>query len=148
MTTEIFVSYSHQDDKYLHDNSLLGYLKILERDGAASSSDTKIKTGSAWERVIKQRIDAADIVLALVTQMFLVSDFCQNIEIASFLKRSRDSGLIIFPVIISACSWKQFDWLRERQFFLAMAKILKNISKTRVSERHFFNRSPKLSENM
>ncbi len=116
MATEIFVSYSHRDDKYLLDDFSLGHLKGLQRDGASFWDDRKIQAGLLWEDVVKQKIDAADIVLALVSEMFLASEYCQNTEIANSLKRSRESGLIIFPVIISACSWNQFDWLLQRQF--------------------------------
>jgi hypothetical protein len=32
-TVKVFVRYSHQDADYLADNSLLGYLKGLEKEG-------------------------------------------------------------------------------------------------------------------
>lgn len=33
---KVFVSYSHQDAEYLKDDSLLGFLKGLEKDGTGS----------------------------------------------------------------------------------------------------------------
>jgi len=116
MTTEIFVSYSHKDARYLKDDSLLGHLRGLERDGARFWTDTQIEGGDAWDERIKSEIKRADIALVLVSQMFLYSNYGQNDEVKSFLFRSREEGFIIFPVILSACDWQELDWLRSRQF--------------------------------
>src|SRR5262245_40306240 len=116
MTTEIFVSYSHEDANYLNPDSLLGHLNGLEKDGAVFWSDQQIQVGENWDERIKLEIEQADIALVLVSQMFLNSKYCQESEIKPFLRRSREQGLIIFPVILSACDWEQQDWLRSRQF--------------------------------
>jgi hypothetical protein len=116
MATEIFISYSHDDASYLENNSLIGHLKGLERDGARFWSDQEIQVGQDWDASIRLAIDRADISLVLVSQMFLNSKYCQKKEMSAFLRRSRDEGLIIFPVILSACDWEQIDWLRQRQF--------------------------------
>jgi hypothetical protein len=122
MATEIFVSYSHRDAQYLEDDSLLGHLKGLERDGARFWCDEKIEIGLSWDDSIRKQIDETDIALVLVSQMFLNSKYCRDTEIPLFLKRERDKGLIIFPVILSACDWQQYPWLRSRQFIPAHAQ--------------------------
>ena len=119
MATEIFVSYSHADATYLAEDSLLGHLKGLENDGARFFSDKKIQPGENWDERIKAQIALADIALVLVSQMFLTSKYCQENEMKPFLRRAREQGLIIFPVILSACDWRQQDWLHSRQFIPA-----------------------------
>ncbi|MFO1434368.1 MAG: SUMF1/EgtB/PvdO family nonheme iron enzyme [Candidatus Competibacteraceae bacterium] len=111
-TVRVFVSYSHTDDRYLGKNSLLGYLRGLEKDNVEFWTDREIKTGELWDDVIKAKIQEADIALVLVSQAFLDSDYCQNVEIQSFLAHKKH----LFPIILSPCEWKRHDWLSSRQF--------------------------------
>jgi predicted ATPase/class 3 adenylate cyclase len=111
----IFVSYSHSDSKYLGEESLLGFLKPLQREGAEFWTDERIGAGDKWDDEIRSRISQTDIALVLVSQTFLDSEYC-SVEIAGFLERSRESGLIIFPVILSACEWERHAWLRSTQY--------------------------------
>ncbi len=108
----IFVSYSHQDGKYLKNKSLLGYLRGLEADDVEFWTDERITTGDLWDDEIKKRIAESDIALVLVSQWFLDSEYCSKVEIGGFL----DQELVIFPVMLSACEWRLHEWLRTRQF--------------------------------
>lgn len=108
----VFVSYSHQDASYLENNSLLGYLKGLEADGVKFWTDRQLRAGELWDEVIKTRIREADIALVLVSQGFLDSPYCRDVEIASFLAQKK----YLFPVILSPCEWQRHEWLRRRQF--------------------------------
>ena len=109
---QIFVSYSHQDSAYLEKESLLGFLQGLERDNIEFWTDLQIKTGEDWHKVIKNQIQNCDIALVLVSQGFLDSDYCQNVEIKNFLADTKH----IFPVILSPCDWQRHPWLASRQF--------------------------------
>jgi hypothetical protein len=80
----VFVSYSHQDATYLERDSLLGFLKGLERDHIELWTDRTIRPGELWDEVIKTTIQNADIALVLVSQGFLDSEYCQNVEIRNF----------------------------------------------------------------
>jgi len=108
---DIFLSYSHQDSRYLHDDSLLGYLRGLRKSGFALWTDREITPGEHWDDVIKARIQRADIALVLVSQAFLDSDYCQNVEIQGFLSAKAH----LFPVILSPCDWQRHEWLAQRQ---------------------------------
>ncbi len=108
----VFVSYSHADDAYLETGSLLGYLKGLEQDGVEFWTDSKIVGGEPWDDVIKREIAACDLALVLVSQGFLDSKYCTDIEIRGFLAGSKS----LIPVILSACEWERYDWLKNRQF--------------------------------
>ena len=109
---KVFVSYSHQDDEYLAGDSLLGFLKGLEKDGISFWTDREIRPGEPWDQVIKDRLQGADIALVLVSQGLLDSDYCQNVEIEGFLSRKTH----LFPVILSPCDWRRHAWLADRQF--------------------------------
>lgn len=116
MKTKIFVSYSHRDAGYLAPDSLLGYLKGLEQEGVEFWWDETLVAGQRWDEEIKAQIAATDIALVLVSQWFLDSAYCTEVEISEFLRHSRDKGLVILPIILSACEWQRHGWLRSRQF--------------------------------
>jgi formylglycine-generating enzyme required for sulfatase activity len=111
-TVRVFVSYSHEDARYLEKRSLLGSLRGLEKENITFWTDREIKVGELWDDVIKSQIQEADIALVLVSQSFLDSDYCQNVEIQHFLAQKKH----LFPIILSPCEWKRHDWLSSRQF--------------------------------
>lgn len=112
----IFVSYSHKDAEYLADDSLLGFLRGLEQDeGVEIWTDERIGTGSLWDDEIRERIASSHIALVLVSQAFLDSAYCRQVELRSFLERQRQDGLVIFPVVLSPAEWERHDWLSSRQ---------------------------------
>lgn len=117
LPVRIFVSYSHQDARYLEEESLLGFLRGLELDGVEFWSDKRLIAGDAWDDEIKARIATTDIALVLVSQRFLDSAYCADVEVEGFLRESRDRGLVIFPVILSACEWGRHDWLKSKHFW-------------------------------
>lgn len=111
-TVKIFVTYSHRDAEYLDDDSLLGFLKGLEKDGVEFWTDRRIRPGELWDAVIKANLQEADIALVLVSQGFLDSPYCQNVEIEHCLAQQKH----LFPIILSPCDWRRHVWLSSRQF--------------------------------
>ena len=113
----IFVSYSHKDPAYLRDDSLLGFLKGMSAEtGVEFWTDERIAASSMWNDEIRKQLERSDIALVLVSQAFLDSPFCTEIEIESFLDSCRKRGLLIFPVVLSPCEWERHTWLATRQF--------------------------------
>lgn len=115
-TIRVFVTYSRQDSQYIGDRSLLDFLRGLESEGVEFWVDQQRLQGSdLWEPKLLREVDTADVALALVSQAFLDSKFCQEIEIPRFLER----GTPIFPVILSPCESHRHKWLQERQYLPA-----------------------------
>jgi hypothetical protein len=112
----VFISYSHQDKNYLEQTSLLGALKGLGREGVEFWSDQAITLGNKWDEEIKTRISQSHIALVLISQAFLDSAYCQNVEISGFLEEAERRGLVIMPIMLSKCEWDRHDWLRMRQY--------------------------------
>lgn len=112
----VFVTYSHKDRRLLSDESLLGYLKPLKNDGINIWHDAEVEDGDLWNETIREKIEAADIVLALVSQAFLASEYCQNVEMKRFLERRRKEGLRIIPLLLSPCEWNLHEWLSQTKF--------------------------------
>ncbi|PJG53866.1 hypothetical protein CVM73_17555 [Bradyrhizobium forestalis] len=112
----VFITYSHHDRAYLAEDSLYGFLKGLTREGFSIWFDTRLEAGALWDNEIKKQMEAADIVIALVSQSFLNSDYCQSVEMARFLERRKETGLVILPIIVAPCDWRSYPWLSATQF--------------------------------
>jgi hypothetical protein len=120
----VFISYSHQDARYLAPDSLLGYLAGLRREGFVFWHDERIGVSAAWDEVIKEEVRQADVALCLVSQAFLNSEYCQSVEVTAFLERAKAEGLIIVPIILSPCDWKSHSWLANTQFLPSGGKTV------------------------
>lgn len=116
MSIRVFISYSHQDERYLRSSSLVGFLKGLEKEDVEFWSDQAITTGNKWDDEIKGSIAKSHIAFVLVSQAFLDSPYCQKVEIYRFIQKSEEGGLVIFPVMLSRCEWGRHAWLKSRKF--------------------------------
>ena len=135
----VFVSYSHDDARYV--KLLIDYLSgELRQDGIELWSDERIITGALWDNEIRSKIRESHIALVLVSQRLLNSDYCQKVEIRNFLRQRRSEGLVIFPIIISACAWDNYDWLSGTQFLPTGNKNLKSHYKAPGKREELFYR--------
>ena len=113
-TINVFITYSHRDAPYVQ--QLTGFLRDLNSRNIAVWHDANIATGDQWEEAIRRELGRADIAVALVSQDFLNSPYCQDVEISELLRRRRDEGLRIYPVILRPCNWQFHPWLAGTQF--------------------------------
>jgi hypothetical protein len=134
----VFFSYSHLDTKYAQ--RLVSYISNeLGRDRIELWWDERISTGSAWDDAIKTKIRESDIALILVSQAFLNSNYCQRAEIQDFLGQRRSSGMVIFPIILSSCSWDRYGWLSRTQYLPLGGKNLKSDYTASGKREEIFN---------
>lgn len=124
----IFISYSHRDSKpkaYVET-----HLAPLRRHHAIDVwSDKNISAGDNWAEALAREMDRADAAIFLVSANFLASDFVQSVEVPKLLRRRRESGLPVWPVILSPCGWKQVPWLTKLQIRPAEAAALSSMTK-------------------
>jgi GUN4-like/TIR domain len=122
-TIEVFISYSKQD-KELRDG-LLAHLRPLERQGIISWHDRQILPGTKWDEEIKARLNAADIILLLISADFLATDYCAQVEIPEALRRHEAGEATVMPVILRSCGWK-YTPLAAIQAYPEKAKPIKS----------------------
>lgn len=118
MEVRVFVSYSHRDRQYLGREELLGFLRGVNLDPEAEVHfwvDEHLSGGDRWDDEIRSQIERAHVALILVSQAFLDSHYCVDVEVSGFLRRRAAQGLRIFPVLLSACEWDRHPWLMEHQ---------------------------------
>jgi hypothetical protein len=104
MSVNIFFCYTHEDEALL--NKLKMHLRPLQRQGLIDVwYDRDIGAGSEWEAEIKQHLNAAQIVLLLVSPDFMDSDYCYGIEMKCALERQERGEATVIPVILRPVYW-------------------------------------------
>lgn len=100
----VFFSYCHKDEE-LRDE-LEKHLSILKRQGFIETwHDRRIGAGSDLDQAISQNLEAADIILLLVSSDFLASDYCYDVEMQRAMDRHEAGDACVIPVILRACDW-------------------------------------------
>jgi tetratricopeptide (TPR) repeat protein len=101
----VFISYSHEDEALRA--SLDKHLSQLRHDGLIESwHDHQIAPGKEWENEIFAALEAADIVLLLVSASFIASEFCYGREMTLALQRHENGLARVVPVILRPCDWE------------------------------------------
>ena len=103
--TNIFISYSHADKKWL--DKLERHLKVLERliGSVEYWDDKKLKGGDKWKDEIEKAIKKANVAILLVSTDFLSSDFIATDELPPLLRKAEEEGTRILPLIVAPCAF-------------------------------------------
>lgn len=97
-----FISYSHRDARM--NDELHGALTIYERNGELELwSDTNIVPGQKWEKEILAKLEKADIIILLLSNDFIQSDYCVQKEMKIAIKREARGECAIVPIVVRAC---------------------------------------------
>ncbi len=101
---KVFISYSLEDKVYL--DELEKHLSVLRKEGYITNwSNKQITAGTEWSDKITEELEAADIILLLVSAGFLASDRCYDVEMKRAIERHKKKETIVIPVIIRSCDW-------------------------------------------
>lgn len=102
---ELFISYAPKDEMYL--KNLKAHLGGLRRQGFINIwHDRTINVGTGWEQGISQHLNDADIILLLISNNFLDSDYCYTVEMKHVLERYEHQGTPVVPVLLHSCPWE------------------------------------------
>lgn len=100
----VFFSYSHEDEELR--NRLEKHLAMLKRDGSIQAwHDRRILAGADLDQAILANLEAADVILLLVSADFLASDYCYSKEMERAVQRHHEGTAVVIPVILKACDW-------------------------------------------
>ena len=104
MTARLFFSYAHADEA-LRDRLEVS-LAMLKREGLIESwHDRRLVPGEEWDGTINRELEAADIVLFLVSPEFLASDYCWDVEVERAVERHEAGEAVVIPVILRPSDW-------------------------------------------
>ncbi|MEP0781765.1 toll/interleukin-1 receptor domain-containing protein [Microcoleus sp. ZQ-A2] len=102
---EVFFSYAHEDAELK--NELVKHLSILKRQGVITAwHDREITAGTEWASEIDTHLNAARVILLLISSDFLASDYCYDIELKRAMERHEDKEARVIPVILREVDWK------------------------------------------
>jgi hypothetical protein len=105
MAVRVFCSYSHKDESWK--DRLETHLAPLKNSDLIDLwHDRKIRAGCNWQSEIDRNINAADIIVLLISSDFLSSDYCYGIEMMIALKKHSKNEVVVIPVILRSCDWK------------------------------------------
>lgn len=105
----VFVSYAHEDAKLKEMFDL--NLKVLAHQGLILTwTDKNLGGGEVWNQVIEDEMKSADVILFMVSNAFLASDFIRDNELPLALRQVEEGKAIIVPIILKACGWQEETW--------------------------------------
>jgi TPR repeat protein len=101
---KVFIVYARKDSRLLQD--LRAHLSLLRRQQLiADWHDRDIDAGDDWRTEISEHLEAADVVLLLISAHFLASDYCFEIEMKRAVERHEQGSVVIVPVALRPCDW-------------------------------------------
>ena len=110
-TVKLFYSYSHKDED-LRDQ-LDTHLKLLQRQKVIDVwHDRKIGAGTEWKDAIDDNLEAADIILLLISADFLASDYCFDVEMRRAMERHEEKSAVVIPVSLRTCKTNGADFMK------------------------------------
>jgi formylglycine-generating enzyme required for sulfatase activity len=102
---KVFISYSHEDDALCR--QLVKHLALLRRQGKVEAwHDRRVEAGDEWRGQIDGELEAADVILLLVSASFIDSDYCWDVEATRALERHACSEAKVIPIIARPCHWE------------------------------------------
>ncbi len=145
---EIFCSYAHEDEVLRQE--LEKHLQVLQRSGLIGFwHDRNINAGTEWKREIDRHLNAAHIILLLVSPDYINSDYCYSFELVEVMKRHDAGKARVIPIILRHVYWQETlfgklqalpregkpvtAWLDPNEAFL---DIVENIRKILVEVSH------------
>lgn len=105
----VFICYAHADNKSPDPSKrwldrLLSFLQPLNQQGNLKIwSDQDLETGDIWDVEIKDKLHEVKAAVLLVSQSLLGSKYIRNTELPVLLKRAKDEGVVILPIVVRAC---------------------------------------------
>jgi hypothetical protein len=101
----LFYSYAHADEAFR--DELEKHLSTMRRSGLIEEwHDRRIGAGQEWEKQIDENLEAADLVLLLISPDFLSSDYCYEVEMKRALERHARHEALVVSVILRPADWK------------------------------------------
>jgi TIR domain-containing protein len=100
----LFASYAPQDTPL--EQELKEHLRPLQREGRIELwPDRGMSAGTEREQESSKHLQAAQIILLLVSPNFLASDFCYSVEMKQAMERHQRREVRLIPLLLRPCDW-------------------------------------------
>ncbi len=116
-----FISYARKDKDYFDlivdgIKSHSAGKKIIEWE---LWSDNAIEIGADWHQTIQSKLEECEFAILLLSANFFASAYIRNHEFPEFIRRKKEEGFLIFPILISTFDYSSFEEAARLQFFHA-----------------------------
>jgi len=109
----VFISYAHRDNdsddpskRWL--DRLLEHLGSLSLQNLVSTwSDKEIEAGEHWHESIQAALSSARAAVLLISPAYLNSKYIRNSELPILLRRAKDDGVLIIPILLRYCLFEE-----------------------------------------
>ena len=93
-----FLSYAHEDHAWR--DRLLKHIGRLEHTNQlVAFDDRQLKSGERWDERIKRELDAADIIIVLISPDFVGSRYCSVEELLRAIEREKEGRAELVPIV-------------------------------------------------
>ena len=100
----LFYVYAHEDEALRE--QVEQHLALLQRQGLLLPwHDRQIEAGEDWKHAIDDHVEAASIILLLISPAFLASNYCYDIEMQRALERHQAGEARVIPLLLRPCDW-------------------------------------------
>jgi tetratricopeptide (TPR) repeat protein len=101
----VFYCYAHEDQEFRE--QLEQHLSNLKRLYHLKTwFDRQILPGENWEKVLEEKLRAADLIFLLISPAFMASDYCYNREMGQALARHNRGEARVIPILLRPVHWK------------------------------------------
>lgn len=131
---DVFYSYAHRDEPLREE--LEKHLALLRRQGYIHEwHDRLIRAGTDWAQAIDKNLNAASLILLLISPDFISSDYCYEIEMQRALERHRSGEARVVPIILRSSDWQSSPFAELQ----ALPKNGKPVTKWEDRDEAFLN---------
>lgn len=102
---KVFISYSHADADLA--TAVRRHLFVLELEKLITPwSDHLIDPGGMFDEVISEELEAAELILLLVSSGFIASPYCVGREAARAIEKTLAKQALMVPIVLKPCAWR------------------------------------------
>ena len=109
--------YAHKDRKILKPLRLLDFLQGLATNEKWEFWWDEKLSHPLFDDEIKRQLNQADIVVCLISQPFLNSDYITRVEAKITSERLMRQGILVVPVMLDASLYEDIKWLKKLDHF-------------------------------
>ena len=101
----MFVAYQHADAESVnHLRKHLGALIYSER--IEFFNDREIGGGDEWDLAIREKLNSANVIVAMISPNFLGSKYIQTVELPTAIRRHVRGEVKVLPVLLDSRDWE------------------------------------------
>jgi len=87
---------------------LRNHLSLLERNGLIKVWEYgNVSPGTEWEQELNEYLDKAQVILLLISDSFLASNYCYTVQMQQAIKRHERKDARVIPILLRPVYWEE-----------------------------------------